>query len=191
MTAKYPSWERDYVRAYKRRNRDRISAYKRSRYQIEKPKIQERSRKWYLKNKAKVIESMRRWRKENPERLKASRRSRYHTVIDISRAKGRATASLARKRRTPEELSRINKNLREYHAAQSTKLTDVYVREMLSKYSTVSAHEWPQELVEVKRMELLCMRLTGDKRYKEIPADVVEAVASDCCAEPVTDTAQK
>lgn len=170
------SWTPEGRKDYRVKNRDKILAYKRIRYEIEKPKINARNKAWYWANKERVRLRGIKYRKENADILKVktakyreSKRqelntkqlARYYGNKDVHRIK---------------QLEHRSKNrpiIRAKSRQRSLEITDGYAREMLSKYSPISAHEWPQELVDAKRAELLCMRMTGDKRYKSLSSTTV------------------
>lgn len=112
------------------------------------------------------LEVKRKYREANRENLAAQERARHHAKKhDPEYVKNNA-----------ERRSKNRVKMREWSVKRSFELDDGYVREMLSKYSTISAKDWPQELVDAKRAELALMRLTGDKRYKPISEEMVEKI---------------
>lgn len=52
---------------------------------------------------------------------------------------------------------------REYSREKSAQITDLYAREQLAKYSPISAKDFPQEIVDAKKIHLKLKRLLKQK----------------------------
>jgi len=127
-------------------------------------KHKESARRYYLKNKAKVAAQSAAWRKANPERAKMNRRKRYLADLERRRAKGReycAARRVSGQAASYRERTRLRQ--REWSRKRSAAIADDYAREQLSKYSPISARDWPQELVEVKKIQIQLKRLVRNK----------------------------
>lgn len=172
MPAKYPSWEPAYRRAWSRLYQAKHLAAIKVRaavyYLKNKAAIQVKARRYYLKTQAIAKLRNKRWREKNPARYEANK-----AAYRLKMRKSLNTKQLARYYANKEEhakkhaayRTKTREQHRRWSKSRSAQLTDSYVREMLSKYSTISANDWPQTLVDAKRAELMVGRLTGDRRY--------------------------
>lgn len=123
--------------------------------------------------RAKAIANSRKYLAENYDKCRKKKREYVASHIEENRQKAKDYYYKninECKQKMSIYRSKNRDRQRNWSRKRSLEITDGYAREMLSKYSTISAHEWPQELVDAKRIELMCMRLTGDKRYKSLPA---------------------
>lgn len=162
MSAKYPSWERAYVNAYMRKRyaTPEGKAYAHQQYLKHREKIRARSKTYYLRTKSKVIARAKAWREKNHEHAKALKRERYAKAHEHYIAKSRA---YSRVRTATGKAQAYRQKMKERHRAwsraRSANAGDDYAREQLSKYSPCSAREWPQELVEAKKIQIQLKRL--------------------------------
>lgn len=174
---KYPSRQPEYLRAYFRKwrekNRERITAYRKSRAKELAENRRERYAKdpafrakhkakaqgYYLKNKHRVKAMVKAWQKAHPEKKNASKRKRYAEAHGHFHAKAIQYSS---KRRVSGKAQEYRERNREHARALARKhareVTDRYAREQLSKYSPISMRDWPQELVEAKKAQIKLKR---------------------------------
>lgn len=167
MKPKYPSWSPERRKAYmaayctpKRREARRIAF--RERYANDpafRAETNAHNKASYQRNKAKRIAKAKEWKKLNPERAKALRRARYRTAHEHYVAKGREyahTRKITGKAQAARETKR--EEHRAWSRARSAAVTEAYAREQLSKYSTLSTKDWPPEIVEAKRLQIILKR---------------------------------
>lgn len=130
---------------------------KRTPEQIERHK--ERMRQNYLENRDRYIAAANKYRVENREAVLAKRRTRYKAAHDHKIVKGREyAAKRTESGKAAAYRKKVRKETRAWSISRSAALTDGYVREMLAKNSIISAPDFPQELVEVKRLEIKLKR---------------------------------
>jgi hypothetical protein len=135
----------EYYREYYKNNKERIEAYKK-----------EYQKTYNEKNRAKINEKAReRGRKaleEAPDKVRAARRA--------NKAKQKA--------KDPQRYNELaNKSNRKVQKIMVSELRDSYIRQLLCKHPVVKRllpEEIPQELVEVKRLEIQIRRLINEKR---------------------------
>lgn len=161
MPEKPPSHQPDYVRAYRAANRERINAAKRAWYRTEKGRAKHKAyaRATYQRNKDKIKARVRAWQQANPERKNASKRKRYHENHAHNQAKAlqyAKTRKLTGKQAAYRE--KIREKQRAWARQRAAEASDAYAREQLAKYSPISAKDFPQALVEVKKLEIKLKR---------------------------------
>jgi len=117
-------------------NNKRIEATKR--YEKNHPeKKTERRHKYYLKHKEKELSRSIKWQKDNPEKYKPVR-EKANLKYRISK-KGK---------------SKIYKRDKSYRES----ITDAYIKRLAIQKSNLSYSDVPQELIELKRKQLLLIR---------------------------------
>lgn len=195
MSAKYPSWSREYQRKYQAeyraknrqnirkyftqyriKNRDRIlkriaehkqinkEAIKAKRaeyYSKNKQAIKEKNRANYAKNKVAFKARSKKYQQNNKEKVKvnAASRRRYRAKHDHYIVKGRQYCQARKESGSAAKYrDRIREKQRAWARKRSADCGDAYAREQLSKYSIISAKDWPQELVEAKKLEIQLKR---------------------------------
>ena len=163
--AKYPSWEPDYVKAYlAKRMQDPCFAARRraaqaAYYRSNSDTIKAKSRAYYKRSRKRAIERAKKWRAEHHDYALALRRARYREAYAHYIAKSREYARRrieSGKAKAYREKTRDIQRLASRERAAS--VTDGYAREILSKNSPISAKDWPQELVDAKKIQLLIKR---------------------------------
>lgn len=159
MKAKYPSWEPGYRRkwhaAYRARNADKLKEWHAADYHKNKERYRSRARAYYQKNRDKIKAAVAAYQKAHPEAKNASKRKRYAEAHEHFIAKSRSYS--AKRKATGKSAAyrdRTRDKQRAWARARSALAGDAYARELLSKYSPISAKDWPQELVEAKKLEI-------------------------------------
>jgi predicted nucleic acid-binding Zn-ribbon protein len=107
-------------------------------------------RKWREKNRGKLLERSRQWVAENPEKRRETVRK-----SDAKNAKKRREKA---RERYAENRERLNLDTLKRGARNRKNLSDVYVRQLMTKRSPLLHADIPQELVEAKRVELKIKR---------------------------------
>lgn len=165
VAAKYPSWEREYRNWY-RAGLDKEMLHRRAResYSRHRDAIKERQRKRYSEDVSFRDSAKRRalkYRTENSEhvkQVKAAYRERKREEL-AAKQLARYYANHAEQKRKNAERNKANREQnRAISRSRSASVTDGYAREQLSKYSPVSAWEWPQEIVTAKQTTLRIKR---------------------------------
>ena len=135
-------------------------------------RAREQRRRWKLNNPAKVAAAKKHYRDTPAAKAKAAARDKVRYATDPSyraakQARNRRDGKAHRKQRTERdkvwrkthpERHREGKRIRAH--AQAMGLQDCYVREQLSKRSTISAAAWPQEFVDLYRANMQLKRTT-------------------------------
>lgn len=155
------------------RDRDKIRAQKKAEYLRNKEAHQARARAYYLANAESIKAKVKAWRERNPERAKKTK-----DEYSASHREELAKKQLARYYARHDEYLAIHaarrasnrENQRAFARAKSATISDQYVREQLAKYSPISMQDFPQELVEAKRLQILLKRITQSKRRQKLNA---------------------
>lgn len=79
----------EYIKAYREKNRDRLSAQKREYYERNKDKIKANTRKYHNKNRDRILVQMREYRERNKDKINAQHREWYEKNRDTYNAKRR------------------------------------------------------------------------------------------------------
>ena len=106
------------------------------------PQTPERRREYRTKNKKRLAEYMREYRAKNKKRLAEQRREYEAKNKERRREYG------------AKNKERIAEQRREY----KVKLSDGYVRSLITQASALTARDIPIELVELKRIQLIIER---------------------------------
>jgi hypothetical protein len=134
------------------KNRDKVRAKAKARYKANPEPVRIRAKKWAL---------------AHPEQVKATRHA-----YKSARRRELAAKQLAYYFKNHEFHLKMHARLRAkkrlktraWARWKSAELTDQYIREQLAKYSPLSMQDFPQELVEVKRIQLAAKRLVKHKQ---------------------------
>ena len=107
------------------------------------------------------------YREKNKERRKAEGRERYQTHGDIIRARALAFREKNRdevnaRQRAYAKQEFVAERDRELRRLYSEKLTDAYVKRIVSRHSLLNAEDVPKAMVEAKRIQLLIKRKIKD-----------------------------
>ena len=107
------------------------------------------------------------YREKNKERRKAEGRERYQTHGDIIRARALAFREKNRNEINARQREYAKQELvaerdRELRRLYSEKLTDAYVKRIVSRHSLLNAEDIPHAMVEAKRIQLLIKRRIKD-----------------------------
>ena len=107
------------------------------------------------------------YREKNKERRKAESRERYQTHGDIIRARALAFREKNRdevnaRQRAYAKQEFVAERDRELRRLYSEKLTDAYVKRIVSRHSLLNAEDVPNAMVEAKRIQLLIKRKIKD-----------------------------
>ena len=163
MSAKYPSWEseyrRDYAAKYRAANSAKLKELHAEWYQKNRAKIRSKGRAYYLANRERIKAAVKAYQQAHPEAKNASKRKRYAEAHHHFIAKGRkycATRRITGKAAAYREATRERQ--RAWAKARAAEAGDAYAREQLSKYSPISAPDWPQSLVEAKKLTIQLKR---------------------------------
>ena len=158
---------RAYQKEYYKNNREKIIAsvrtwlaknpeYHKNYVENNKERTEENRKKHYAENKEKIIQKTKEWAKKafekNPDKIRTERRARKKAY----KAKD--------PQRYNEMARRWNKKAENVIASE---LRDCYVRQLLCKHPVVKRllpKDIPQELIEVKRLEIQIRRLLNEKR---------------------------
>lgn len=176
--AKYPSWEPDYRKAWRKhyraihqaeinaarlayyhRNREAINAKAAARYRLDaafRERAKARAKLARIKNPEHYKQVKADYRYARKEELAAAQLRRYYR----NHSAHLALHAKYREQNRPRQ--------RAFARAKSATISDQYVREQLSKYSMISMSEWPPELVEAKRLQIRLKRMTLSKRKQKL-----------------------
>lgn len=126
-----PDYFNEYMREWKKKNPEKVAAY----HEKHRPEKLKRSREKYWSDPETARQKVREYKEANPELTKARKR---------------------------KWLQSSKEHLRKYYNALTENLSDSYVRGKIARKSKrkeiLSAKDIPQELVELKRFELLIKR---------------------------------
>lgn len=149
-----------------------MTAYQKSYYEANKERIQEQIREWNKQHP----NYTRDWQKENSEKHKQHRenarprareraKEKYWENPEAARLKVRQykAANIETVKAKKKEWNKSNRpHLRAYHNKQTKQLSDSYIRNKLAanhkRERTLRSEDIPQELVELKRFQLLLRR---------------------------------
>ena len=158
---------RAYQKEYYKNNREKIIAsvrtwlaknpeYHKNYVENNKERTKENRKKHYAENKEKIIQKTKEWAKKafekNPDKIRTERRARKKAY----KAKD--------PQRYNEMARRWNKKAENVIASE---LRDCNIRQLLCKHPVVKRllpKDIPQELIEVKRLEIQIRRLLNEKR---------------------------
>jgi hypothetical protein len=125
----------------------------------------EKRKRQYADNPEKAKKDARQWYRDNPERTKQTRaayKSSHRKELsaqETARYWSEPVKNRAKQRKyAPKNKVRFQK--------RRESLSDVYVRGELAKHSPLSPGQFPQELVEAKRLHLQLKRLTKTQETK-------------------------
>jgi hypothetical protein len=149
-----------------------MSAYQKAYYEANKERIKEQIRDWNKKHPSYTRD----WQKQNPEKHKQHRenarprarehmREQYWKDPEAARLKVRQykAANIETVKAKKKEWNQANRpHLRAYHNSKTKQLSDSYIRNKLAanhkRDRTLRSEDIPQELVELKRFQLLIQR---------------------------------
>lgn len=133
-------------REWRKRNPEKQRAIARRSYQSNRSKVIEYQSQYRAKNRDAIATRMAIYRRQNREALAAAQLARYYK----NRTEHLKKQAEYRNRVRPETRMKVRQRIES--------ITDGYVREQLSKYSTLSTHEWPQSIVDAKKTQLMVGR---------------------------------
>ena len=149
-----------------------MAAYRKAYYEANKERCKEQVREWNKRNP----DYHTNWRKENPDKVKQSRaagapkrrehaKKKYWEDPEAARLKVRQykAANKETVKAKKKEWNESNRpHLRAYYNKQTKQLSDSYIRNKLAanhkRERTLRSEDIPQELVELKRFQLLLRR---------------------------------
>ena len=174
------------VLTYYERNKEKILTRQKTYYEINKEKIRPRQKEYYKNNREKLLvnqkaqyaanpeyykEYAKEWRAKNKDKVnqycyKQQKKAFERDPDKVREARRRNKAR--QKAKNPERYNMMaNKWNRKTAKAVVSELRDCYIKQLLCKHGVVtrlSAKDIPQELVEVKRLEIQIRRLINEKR---------------------------
>ena len=149
-----------------------MAAYRKAYYEANKEHIKEQMKAWRTQHPTYTRD----WQKENPDKLKRHReaarprarehmREQYWKDPEAARLKVRQykAANIETVKAKKKEWNQANRpHLRAYHNKKTEQLSDSYIRNKLAanhkRDRTLRSEDIPQELVELKRFQLLIQR---------------------------------
>jgi hypothetical protein len=131
-------------RAYYLRTLEQHKKRRKLQYAADPEGAKAKAKQWYWENHERAIQQQRAYKATRRTELTEKQKARYHKEPEKHRAKQRAYAPHNRKR----------------FLHRKKELNDVYVRGELAKHSILQPKDFPQELVEAKRLHLQLKRLT-------------------------------
>lgn len=172
--------KREGGKTYYEKNKEVIRARQKEYYQKNRNKLlkqakekydREYHKQYYQSNKEHLKAVKKKWNTENKEKVNqysyAQQKKAFEKDPDKVRAQRRERKK-AYKAKNPKHYNAIaNKSNRKTSKASVSELRDCYIKQLLCKHGVVtrlSAKEIPQELVEVKRLEIQIRRLLNEKR---------------------------
>jgi hypothetical protein len=144
-----------YVKNYYLNNKENIKKKSSTYYAKNKEKINESNNLRYQKNKTRYTEIQKKWIENNPEKVKG-----YRKTSNINRLGKYKDIQKLWVINNLEAVKEYRKTLKKFN---SENLTDSYVRGILQKRTQISGGDLPQELVEVKRVQILINREIRNK----------------------------
>lgn len=149
-----------------------MQAYQKAYYEANKEHCKQQVREWNKRN----ADYHTNWRKENPDRIKQHReaarpqarahmREQYWKDPESARLRSQqfriANPELIKAKK--KEWNQLNRpHLRAYYGSQTKQLSDSYIRNKLAanhkRERTLCSGDIPQDLVELKRLQLLIQR---------------------------------
>jgi hypothetical protein len=157
-----------------------MAAYQKAYYEANKERILEQVREWNKRNP----DYHTNWQKENPDKLKRHReaarprarehmREQYWKDPEAARLKVRQykAANIETVKAKKKEWNQSNRpHLRAYYNSKTKQLSDSYIRNKLAanhkRERTLRSEDIPQELVELKRFQLLLKRELKNEPYQ-------------------------
>jgi hypothetical protein len=149
-----------------------VQAYQKAYYETNKERCKAQMREWNKKNP----DYWANWQKENPDKVKQHRaaarprareymREQYWKDPEAARLKVRQYKAANEKtvKAKKKEWNQSNKeHLRKYFSRKTAELSDSYIRNKLAanhkRERTLRSKDIPQELVELKRLQILLLR---------------------------------
>jgi len=158
---------RAYRKEYYQKNREKFLVDMKARY-AENPKYHKEYRE---KNKERIKEHRNKFYVENKEKIYQWSREQQRKAFEKNPDKVRAMRRLSKKKQKAKDPQRYNAMMRKANEktqkAIVSELRDCYIRQLLCKHPVVKRllpEDIPQELVEVKRLEIQIRRLLNEKR---------------------------
>ena len=157
-----------------------MAAYAKAYYEANKERIKEQVRDWNKKHPSYTRD----WQKQNPEKHKQHRenarprarehmREQYWKDPEAARLKVRQykAANIETVKVKKKEWNQSNKPyLRAYYNSKTKQLSDSYIRNKLAanhkRERTLCSKDIPQDLVELKRLQLLIQRELKNETYQ-------------------------
>jgi hypothetical protein len=137
-------------------NRDKIRAREAARYSANPEPAKARARKYQAENRETVLRKKAEYRTSRRAQLAAQENARYHANSETIKQKQAIRRALKR--------DETRRKCRERSAA----ITDNYARELLAKSSPISMADFPQALVDAKRLHIRLKRITKSKRQQKV-----------------------
>ena len=139
-----------YAKNYYLNNEEKIKKRSITYYAKNTEKCNESNNLRYQKNKTRYTEIQKKWRENNPEKVEG-----YRKTSNINRLGKYKDIQKLWVINNSEAVKEYRKTLKKFN---SENLTDSYVRGILQKRTQMSGVDLPQELVEVKRVQILINR---------------------------------
>ena len=157
-----------------------MAAYRKAYYEANKERIKEQMRDWNKKHPSYIRD----WQKQNPEKHKQHRenarprareraKEQYWEDPEAARLKVRQykAANKETVKAKKKEWNESNRpHLRAYYNSKTKQLSDSYIRNKLAanhkRERTLHSKDIPQELVELKRFQILLMRELKNETYQ-------------------------
>jgi len=153
LTAKEKKVESD--RQYRENNREKIKDYSGRHYAANKDRIKKYHKKYRDENAAERAVYAKAYREEHREEDAIKQRARYSENIDCERLRSKRYTE-----KNKDEISaRYKKN--------RINITDVYVRQAISRRQSFNSEDIPQQLIELKRMHIKLERLIKEVNTKQ------------------------
>jgi hypothetical protein len=132
--------------AYREKNPEKVRESCK-RYKNGNPdKVRESHKRYHKENRDKEMEYQRKWRQKNPDKVRQQSKRRYEKNPDKAREKSKKY-----REKNLEKCIEKNKRYRD-------ELADLYVICQIKQGSGLTASEIPQELIELKRVQLQITR---------------------------------
>jgi len=144
-----------YNKKYYLNNEEKIKERSNLNYAENIERCKEKNHMYYQKNKDKCIEISKKWQENNPEKCKEYRKAK--NINRLGKYKD------IQKLWVINNIEAVKENRKTRKKFNSENLTDSYVRGMLQKRTQMSGGDLPQELVELKRIQLLITREIRNK----------------------------
>jgi hypothetical protein len=144
-----------YIKNYYLNNKENIKKKSNIYYAKNTEKCKEANKLNYQKNKTRYIEMNKKWQENNLEKVKGYRKAK--NINRLGKYKD------IQKLWVINNIEAVKEHRKTWKKFISENLTDSYVRGMLQKRTQMSGGDLPQELVEVKRVQILINREIRNK----------------------------
>ena len=152
----YMSYCKICFKQYYQANKEKIKEQQKQYYQANKEKIKEQQKQYGQANKGKFKERMKKYYQTNKEKLKEKKKEYYQANKEKLKEKQKEYRQANKKK--------LKEKMKKYRQGDRDKLVDSYIKSIINKQTNgmLKAKDIPQELIELKRNNLILKRKIKD-----------------------------